>query len=276
MDVPAKRDLSSDPVGHDVTVDGHVVHVTIEGESHQPTLLCVHGIPGSVRDFRYLAPQLLAHGWRVVRIDLPGFGGSTLNPALEQVSPRAKWVLAVMDALHIDRFAVLGHSFGGATALMVAALAGTRVHALALINSAGGRPHRGMALPQWLLCCMGHAMCVPCIGMLIGSLLREIYRRTGLKSSIELTRPRMAAHLLWVGKVDFPAQRQAAATIACPTLIFSAANDPLVQPSIGEEMVSLLSQSTVTHQLFDDGGHYLQRHQTVAIAYWMATHGAPR
>jgi pimeloyl-ACP methyl ester carboxylesterase len=78
-----------------------------------------------------------------------------------------------------------------------------------------------------------------------------------------------------VGRVDFPAQCVAADTITCPSLLMNAQNDRLVQPSIGEQLAALLHRSSVTHRVFDDGGHYLQRHQTAVIAAWLSTHGGP-
>jgi len=65
-------------------------------------------------------------------VDLPGFG-----EAVPEGGPQAPWedVLGTMDALDIDRAALIGNSFGGAVALRVAALAPGRVWALVLISS---------------------------------------------------------------------------------------------------------------------------------------------
>ena len=70
-------------------------------------------------------------GHRVVAMDLPGFGDAALE------GEQAPWsdVLETMDALGIDRAAVVGNSFGGAIALRLAVVAPERVAALALVSA---------------------------------------------------------------------------------------------------------------------------------------------
>ncbi len=70
-------------------------------------------------------------GYRVVAMDLPGFGEAP--PAREE----APWadVLETMDALKIDRAALVGNSFGGAVALRVAVVAPERAVAIALLSA---------------------------------------------------------------------------------------------------------------------------------------------
>src|SRR5437764_12427556 len=64
-------------------------------------------------------------------MDLPGFGEAVPGREL------APWtdVLATMDALGVDRAALVGNSFGGAVALAVAVSAPERVAALMLISA---------------------------------------------------------------------------------------------------------------------------------------------
>lgn len=74
---------------------------------------------------------IAAAGYKVVAPDLPGFGEAP------ETSPRAPWndVLETMDALGIERAALVGCSFGGAVAERVAAVAPERVTALALVSA---------------------------------------------------------------------------------------------------------------------------------------------
>jgi pimeloyl-ACP methyl ester carboxylesterase len=74
---------------------------------------------------------IAAAGYRVLAVDMPGFGGSPPAPV------QTPWldVLETIDALGIDRAALVGNSFGGAVALRIAALAPARVAALALIST---------------------------------------------------------------------------------------------------------------------------------------------
>src|SRR4051812_34752698 len=75
---------------------------------------------------------LAAAGHRVVAVDLPGFGEAPVAPG-----DRPPWagVLETMDALSIERAALIGSSFGGAVALRAAVVAPGRVSALALVSA---------------------------------------------------------------------------------------------------------------------------------------------
>jgi len=59
------------------------------------------------------------HGVRVVSVDKPGYGRSTLDPA-RSLSRHAGDIVALVDHLGLDRFAVIGESGGGPHALAVA------------------------------------------------------------------------------------------------------------------------------------------------------------
>ena len=86
-----------------------------------PAVLCVHGLPGSYRDFRWLAEPLVGHA-RLIAVDLPGFGQTPVQTCPDP-SPegRAAFVLEVMDALGLDRPLLVGHSMGGVVALAAVA-----------------------------------------------------------------------------------------------------------------------------------------------------------
>ncbi|MBJ7473009.1 MAG: alpha/beta hydrolase [Solirubrobacteraceae bacterium] len=79
-----------------------------------------------------LRPRLAAQGYRVVAIDLPGFG-----EAAPGAGPQAPWneVLATLDDLGIQEAALVGCSYGGAVALRVAALHRGRFWALVLVST---------------------------------------------------------------------------------------------------------------------------------------------
>ncbi|MGN6869350.1 MAG: alpha/beta fold hydrolase [Solirubrobacteraceae bacterium] len=97
-----------------------------------PALVLIHaGVADRTMWREHLEP-LAAAGYRVIAFDLPGFGEAPV-PTDED----APWsnVLETMDALTVERAALVGNSFGGAVALRVAALAPERVTALALISA---------------------------------------------------------------------------------------------------------------------------------------------
>lgn len=117
----------------DVTVaDGRTVHGYDTGGGGTP-VLWQHGTPNvgtPPEPLRAAADEL---GLRWVSIDRAGYGGSSPHPG-RTVGDAARDALAAVDALGIDRFAVMGYSGGGPHALACAALAPTRVAAAVAIS----------------------------------------------------------------------------------------------------------------------------------------------
>jgi pimeloyl-ACP methyl ester carboxylesterase len=102
-----------------------------------PALVLVHGLGGSSAHWR---PQLatLSSGLRTFAPDLRGHGRSPhVEGGAYDVAAHAGDVLAMADALGLDRFALAGHSFGAWVALEIAAAHPERVTALALVDPGG-------------------------------------------------------------------------------------------------------------------------------------------
>ena len=89
------------------------------GESGAPLLL-LHGITSSARGWWRVAPELVALGYHVYALDMPGHGQSQLVDAhrIDQIASR---IGDVLDALQLAKPVVIGHSWGGAVALELAA-----------------------------------------------------------------------------------------------------------------------------------------------------------
>ncbi|MFD8423017.1 3-oxoadipate enol-lactonase [Streptomyces sp. NPDC059466] len=125
--------------------EGGLPHHSVEGPATAPPLLLGPSLGTSVALWDAVAPELsVTH--RVVRWDLPGHGGSPANligPGAT-VADLAGLVLALADALGVDRFAYAGVSLGGAVGLHLAVHHPDRVAALAVICSSahfnGSRP----------------------------------------------------------------------------------------------------------------------------------------
>jgi pimeloyl-ACP methyl ester carboxylesterase len=116
--------------------DGRTLEVLVTGPEGAPLVVNLHGTPSG----HDLAPELeqaaARAGLRVASIARPGYAGSTRLPgrAVADVVPD---VLAVVDALGADRFAVMGTSGGGPHALAVGALAADRCAAVASVSGVG-------------------------------------------------------------------------------------------------------------------------------------------
>jgi pimeloyl-ACP methyl ester carboxylesterase len=115
-------------------VEGKTTRYLVTGEG--PPLLLLHALGESALDWQWVLPTL-SPNYRVYAPDLPGFGGSA-KPASDY-SPAffERFVAAFLDAVGIERAAVVGNSLGGLVALRLALSEPVRVGALALIDSAG-------------------------------------------------------------------------------------------------------------------------------------------
>ncbi len=91
------------------------------------------------KSFWPVAERLAPLGYQVHLIDLPGFGQSDLPPQVWGVEDYQRFVVAYLDDRHLDRVAVLGHSFGGRIGLVLAAEHPERVSKMVLADAAGLR-----------------------------------------------------------------------------------------------------------------------------------------
>ncbi|MBR1890321.1 MAG: alpha/beta hydrolase [Clostridia bacterium] len=76
-------------------------------------------------------------------VDFPPFGKSGCVPIGWTIFTYANMVISLCEHLKITKFNLIGHSFGGRVAILVATLCKTGTEKLVLIDSAGVKPRRG-------------------------------------------------------------------------------------------------------------------------------------
>jgi pimeloyl-ACP methyl ester carboxylesterase len=84
-------------------------------------VILLHGGLGHGGNWGYQVPALIADGYRAVVIDSRGHGRSTRDGRPYSYELMASDVLAVMNALHLNRAVLVGWSDGACTALILAA-----------------------------------------------------------------------------------------------------------------------------------------------------------
>lgn len=94
-----------------------------------PTVVLLHGIPGSRKTFAEVGARL-GKTHRVIVPDLLGFGDSPDAPAHYHAAEHAEVVMQFLGKLGIDELHLVGFDFGGPTAIRVAAKLGRRVRSL--------------------------------------------------------------------------------------------------------------------------------------------------
>ncbi|MGV9770971.1 alpha/beta fold hydrolase [Streptosporangium sp. NPDC003464] len=108
------------------------------GPAHGPAVICLHGWPYDIHSFVDVAPLLAAQGYRVIVPYLRGHGttrflsSKTFRNA--QQSAIALDIIALMDALKIDKAVLAGFDWGSRTADIIAALWPQRCKALVSVS----------------------------------------------------------------------------------------------------------------------------------------------
>jgi pimeloyl-ACP methyl ester carboxylesterase len=114
--------------------DGLTLAVLDEGEG-SPVLL-IHGFPDSHRLWRHQTQALVGAGKRVIAPDLRGLGESEQPQEVADYGIRRSVndMLAVLDALEVERVQVVGHDFGAVVAWGLAAFVPARVDRLVVLS----------------------------------------------------------------------------------------------------------------------------------------------
>lgn len=132
------------PHARSVAIGGGLrLHLYAAGPAAAPPLVLVHGLGDEADTWRRVFLPL-AERWRVIAIDLPGFGRSDRPRAAYTPVFFARALAGLLDALGIQRATLLGSSMGAAVAQRLALAAPGRVERLVLVGGAlpvtPGRP----------------------------------------------------------------------------------------------------------------------------------------
>ena len=108
------------------------------GPADGPVVILLHGWPYDIHSYADVAPQLVAKGWRVIVPHLRGYGTTRFlaSDAVRngQQAVFGTDIIALMDALKIEKAVVAGYDWGARTANILAALWPERVKALVSVS----------------------------------------------------------------------------------------------------------------------------------------------
>ncbi|MCB9797574.1 MAG: alpha/beta fold hydrolase [Alphaproteobacteria bacterium] len=130
------RDLPAPGVFRDLDVDGLSVR-TLDTGGDGPALVLVHGLSAYLAFWHLQVAHFAARGWRVLALDLPGFGASDKPDAPCSPPWYARVLGRWLDALGVPRAVLVGHSMGGQICMRFALDHPERVRALILSAPAG-------------------------------------------------------------------------------------------------------------------------------------------
>ncbi len=131
------------------TTENISLHYRQWKEDSAEGILLVHGFAGSTFSWRYTAPALAAEGYRVIAVDLPGFGLSErsldFTPTAEK---RAALLWKLLESLEPDAdWHLVGHSMGGGVVSAMALQNPGQVKSISM--AAGAVPDAGRGRFSW-------------------------------------------------------------------------------------------------------------------------------
>jgi pimeloyl-ACP methyl ester carboxylesterase len=130
---------------HKVEADGVEVFYRQAGNKNAPVILLLHGFPASSFMFRELIPRL-AHDYRVLAPDLPGFGFTRVPPERKYAytfDGLAATIEAFTRALKLDRYAIYVFDYGAPAGFRLAMAHPERV--TAIISQNGNAYEEGLS-----------------------------------------------------------------------------------------------------------------------------------
>jgi pimeloyl-ACP methyl ester carboxylesterase len=106
----------------DTVISGHHIHYAVTGPDSLPTLVFIHGSPGSWFHYmKFMYDSAMQTKFRLVSFDRPGFGYSDFGKAMH-LQDQCKLLLPVLQKLKTDQPMFLcGHSMGGPVVAKLAA-----------------------------------------------------------------------------------------------------------------------------------------------------------
>ena len=112
------------------------LNVALAGPEDAPPVILLHGFPESHRTWRGVAP-LLEDRFRLIMPDQRGFAGSDRPFDVDEYETDKLIgdIFALAEALGVERFALVGHDWGGAIAWPAAMRNDPRLTKLAIINA---------------------------------------------------------------------------------------------------------------------------------------------
>ena len=257
--------------GRFIDVAGGRMHFTDEGSG--PVLVMIHGLMGQLRNFSYAVTDRLKDSHRIINVDRPGWGYSTLadENARPNIAGQAAMIAELLRRLEIEQATIVGHSMGGAVALALALDHPGRVANLALVAPLTGpqetppEAFRGLMVPPSVSNVLSWTLAVPIATLSGTSAARAVFAPDALPADFATRgggalgiRPqsfRAGVAELQNANAQMAALVLRYAEIAQPVSILYGRDDQVLSAAIhGERRIAAFPHGALT---LIDGGHML-------------------
>ncbi len=128
-------------------IDGLKVHYRILEPEDDPkgNIVFIHGFAASTFSWRKNMDFFAEHGYRVVAVDMPGYGFSDKDQPFDHShDSRSKLVWELLDSISEKKWVLVGHSMGGGTVGYMAAMKPERTEKLIMVDGVFGRMHQAL------------------------------------------------------------------------------------------------------------------------------------
>ena len=216
----------------------------------------LHGFPTSGHLWSDVVAQMPA-GHRLVVTDLLGFGRSD-PPSGRPLTlyAHAERIIALLDALGIERACIVGHDLGGGVAQSLAIHWPSRVSRLALIDSVAftGWPTRDVRIARVLLPLLKHMPTNWLLPILRADLERGYYNTIHAAHSIDryerpfhsdMGRAVLLSHVAALDNRETRSLADRLHEIAVPTAVIWGSHDPFLPLSLGRNLTHAIRGSTL-------------------------------
>ena len=233
------------------TVKGLNINYEEKGEGDLIVLL--HGWGSNIKLFANLI-DLLSKKYKVVAMDMPGFGGSDEPPAAWDVSGYVDFVIDFIKDYNVKEVMLLGHSFGGRVIIKMHSLKELpfKVTKVILVDSAGIMPPKSNK-KSWRTRYykMGKAVLSTKLMQKIAPDALENFRKKMGSADYAAASPMMRQVMVKVVNEDLEPYLS---NIKCPTLLVWGVNDTATPLSDGEKRAKLIPDAGLVK--LENAGHY--------------------
>lgn len=233
------------------TVNGIKINYEEKGEGDLIVLL--HGWGSNIGLFANLI-DLLAPKYKVVAMDMPGFGKSEEPPAAWEVSDYVQFVIDFLKDYDNKEIMFLGHSFGGRVIIKLNSRTDLpfTVSKVILVDSAGILPPKSNKKSfRTYYYKAGKAVLSTKIAKFFAPDALENFRKKMGSADYAAASPLMRQVLVKTVNEDL---EPLLPNIKCPTLLIWGVNDTATPLSDGEKMEKLIPDSGLVK--LENAGHY--------------------
>lgn len=239
-----------------VVVDSLLTQYEVQGRGKLVVLL--HGWGDSAKGLAGLQ-KTLARQFRVLAIDLPGFGGTQAPEVVWGLDDYARFVAHFLKKIDAPEVMLLiGHSNGGAIAVRGLSKKWLQVDKLVLLASAGIRgEYQGRVKALRMLTKAGKALTQPLPKGVKARLRKQVYSTVGSDMLV-------AEHLQETfKKVVTDDVRHDASQLALPVLLIYGENDTATPIRFGELLHESIDGSTL--EILPGAGHFVHIDRAAAV-----------